>query len=44
MKNAMAFARLVIRMRTAAKIIVEKLATKQNLRGAALAVSPSMGR
>jgi hypothetical protein len=37
----MAFVRLVIRMRTAGQIIVEKRATKQNLLAAALAVSPS---
>jgi hypothetical protein len=40
----MAFVRLVIRMRTAGQIIVEKQATKQNLRAAALAFSPSMKR
>jgi hypothetical protein len=44
MKNAIAFVRLVIRMRIAAQIIVEKQATKQNLRGAPRVVSPSMER
>jgi len=42
-ENAIAFVRLVIRMRIAAQIIVEKQATKQNLRAAARGSFPIYG-